>query len=148
MSEGLLLITNNGELARHMELPENEYVRKYVVRIHGNITDTKLKAIRHGVKIDGIHYAGMDFNVISSKTTNHMVEVSLREGKNRELRTVFAHFNWQVSKLKRIQYGPYKLGDIPKGGLLEVQLKGNLLDWYQKQRDMLIRQEILTTHPS
>merc|ERR1712137_532786 len=143
LSEGILLITNDGSLARHLELPENNYLRKYEMRIHGHLTDSKLKAISKGVKIDGVLYSGVDVRILKSSGPNHLVQASLTEGKNRELRNIFAHFNWRVSRLKRIQYGPYKLQDVPKGGLLEVPLKGKLLQWYEERRKTLIEYELL-----
>ena len=139
-----MIITNDGSLARHFELPENNYTRKYEMRIHGHITDSKLRAVSRGVKIDGILYAGIDMTILKSSGPNHLVSVSISEGKNRELRNIFAHFNWRVSKLKRIQYGPYKLNDIPKGGLLEVTLKGKAKLWVEEQRKKLIEYEVLS----
>lgn len=143
LSEGLLLITNDGALARHFELPSNNYIRKYEMRIHGHITDSKLKAIGRGVKIDGVLYAGVDITILKSSGPNHLVSVSIQEGKNRELRNIFSHFNWRVSRLKRIQYGPYKLNDIPKGGILEVALKGKAKLWAEAHRNKLIDYEIM-----
>lgn len=144
LSEGLLIITNDGGLARHFELPNNNYIRKYEMRIHGHITDTKLKAIQRGVKIDGILYGGADITILKSSGPNHLVSVTIQEGKNRELRNIFAHFNWRISKLKRIQYGPYKLNDIPKGGILEVSLKGKAKLWVDQRRKKLIEYEVMT----
>ena len=80
--------------------------------------------------------------VLKSSGANHLVSVTITEGKNRELRNIFAHFNWRVSKLKRIQYGPYKLQDVPKGGLLEVPLKGKLSQWFEEHRKKLIEREL------
>ena len=127
-----------------MELPCNKFLRKYELRVHGHLTDSKLKAISRGVKIDGVLYGGIDIQVLKSEGPNHLISATLREGKNRELRNIFAHFNWQVSRLKRIQYGPYKLQDVPKGGLLEVSLKDQVLTWYEDQRKRLIEYELLT----
>ncbi len=122
-SEGLLLLTNDGTLARKLELPSTGWIRKYRVRVYGNITTSMLAEMRKGVSVDGINYGGIEAVVDSTKGGNSWLTVSLREGKNREIRKVFEHFGCTVNRLLRLSYGPFLLGSLEKGEVKEVTQK-------------------------
>ncbi len=121
-SEGLLLLTNNGELARHMELPATGWQRRYRVRVFGFLTEEKIAEMSKGLVIDGIHYGPMEITVEKGEGRNSWLEVSIREGKNREIRKVMAAMELTVNRLIRISYGPFSLGTLPRGAIAEVQL--------------------------
>lgn len=116
-SEGLLLFTNNGNVSRYFELPKNKIKRTYKVRIYGDISDKKLSIIKKGCSVDGINYGPMNINVLRTEGKNKWLEVSLNEGKNREIRKVFSAFGMQVNRLIRIAYGPFWLGNLKPGEL-------------------------------
>jgi len=118
-SEGLLLLTNNGELARYFELPKNAIKRKYHVRVFGVIEMKKLAAIAGGCEIDGIKYGRIEVSMLKQGLSNSWIELTLEEGKNREIRKVLAHFGLKISRLKRVQYGEYELGDLKKGEVMQ-----------------------------
>jgi 23S rRNA pseudouridine2605 synthase len=122
-SEGLLLLTNDGALARQLELPSNGWIRRYRVRVHGDIEPQALTALAKGVTIDGIRYAGIEAGLDSRKGTNAWLTVSLREGRNREIRRVMQHLDLSVTRLIRIAYGPFQLGNLERGGVAEVPTK-------------------------
>lgn len=119
-SEGLLLLTNDGTLARQLELPSNNWVRRYRVRVFGTVAQDKLDQLKNGVTVDGIHYAPIIAQIDSQKGMNAWLTVSLQEGRNREIRRVMQHFDLQVNRLIRIAYGPFQLGSLPKNALDEV----------------------------
>jgi 23S rRNA pseudouridine2605 synthase len=119
-SEGLLLLTNDGALARTLELPSTGWIRRYRVRVHGVVDPAKLAALTKGVTIDGVHYAPIDAGLDAKKGDNAWLTVSLREGRNREIRRVMAYLGLDVTRLIRIAYGPFQLGTLPRGGLDEV----------------------------
>ena len=119
-SEGLLLLTNDGALARHLELPATGWIRRYRLRIYGVLTEAHIKQIEKGVTVDGVNYGPMTVKIDSQAGRNCWVTVGLKEGKNRELRNVFNHFDLQVSRLLRIAYGPFQLGQIPRREVKEV----------------------------
>jgi len=114
-SEGLLLFTNNGEVSRYFELPKNKIKRTYKVRIYGDFSDKKITLIERGCTVDGIHYGPMNINVLRTEGKNKWLEVSLNEGKNREIRKVLSAFGMQVNRLIRTSYGPYRLGNLKPG---------------------------------
>ena len=122
-SEGLLLLTNDGALARQLELPSNGWIRRYRVRVHGDIEPAALAALAKGVTIDGTRYAGIEAGLDSRKGSNAWLTVSLKEGRNREIRKVMAHLNLSVTRLIRIAYGPFQLGNLDRGELAEVPPK-------------------------
>jgi 23S rRNA pseudouridine2605 synthase len=122
-SEGLLLLTNDGALARQLELPSNGWIRRYRVRVHGDIEPKALAALANGVVIDGTRYAGIEAGLDSRKGTNAWLTVSLKEGRNREIRKVMAHLNLSVTRLIRIAYGPFQLGNLERGAIAEVPPK-------------------------
>lgn len=122
-SEGLLLLTNNGMLARKFELPESKIERVYKVRAHGNPSGLiKYFAKTHILKIDDITYNIKKIKLISEGSSNSWFEITLAEGKNREIRKIFEHFTLKVNRLIRTQYGDYKLGDLKVGELREVSI--------------------------
>eukprot|EP00300_Choanocystis_sp_HF-7_P009954 c16718_g1_i2.p1 GENE.c16718_g1_i2~~c16718_g1_i2.p1 ORF type:complete len:139 (+),score=22.20 c16718_g1_i2:367-783(+) len=108
-TEGLLLLTNNGALAAHLESPNSGYERRYRMRVHGLINDRIVSAMSRGVKVEGVLYSPMEVTVDRTSGTNCWLSVALREGKNRELRRVFEYFKLQTSRIIRIGYGPYEL---------------------------------------
>ncbi|MDI2091117.1 pseudouridine synthase [Commensalibacter oyaizuii] len=122
-SEGLLLLTNDGSLARKLELPSNNWVRRYRVRVFGNIIPEKLNLLKKGVTVEGTHYAPMGITIDSQKNNNSWLTVSLQEGRNREIRKVMQYIDLQVNRLIRIAYGPFQLGTLAKGELDEISFK-------------------------
>lgn len=120
-SEGLLLLTNDGELARRLELPATGWKRKYRVRVHGHPRDKDMEKLASGLTIDGVKYGAIEGNVDSTKGANSWLTLSLREGKNREIRKVMEHLGYTVSRLIRISYGPLQLGELKPGTLEEVK---------------------------
>lgn len=128
-SEGLLLLTNDGELARKLELPATGWIRRYRVRAFGDVTDAMLSQLGKGVTIDGVRYAGAEAAIDSKAGDNVWLTVSLKEGKNREIRKLFEHFGCKVNRLIRVGYGPFLLGKLSRGEVKEVparQLKSFL----------------------
>lgn len=147
-TEGLLLLTNSGSLARKLELPANQLTRRYRCRIFGSINDTQMKALSDGITIDGISYKSIAVSIPERKhtytdsksklmwpkkkaknsinhlaknsTSNSWIEISLAEGKNREIRKIFEHFGMEVSRLIRTHYGPFNLGDLQTGAVREA----------------------------
>ena len=120
MTEGLLLLTNDGALKRQLELPRTGVVRTYRARAYGAVTQAQLESLADGITIDGIHYGSINANLERRTGSNCWVEMSLAEGKNREVRRVLAHLGLQVSRLIRTAYGPVTLFGLPPGGLDEV----------------------------
>jgi 23S rRNA pseudouridine2605 synthase len=121
MTEGLLLLTNDGELKRQLELPSTGVVRRYRARAFGDVTQAQLEALSEGVTIDGIRYGSIDANLERRTGRNCWIELSLTEGKNREVRNVLAHLGLQVSRLIRISYGPFTVEGLQAGDIGEVQ---------------------------
>jgi 23S rRNA pseudouridine2605 synthase len=119
-SEGLLLLTNDGALARRLELPSNGWVRRYRVRVFGAPDPARLADLARGVTVDGERYGPIDAGLDSRKGDNCWISIGLREGRNREVRKVMAHLGLQVSRLIRIAYGPFQLGLLPRGEVEEV----------------------------
>jgi 23S rRNA pseudouridine2605 synthase len=121
-SEGLLLFTNNGDIARKMELPSTGLERTYRVRILGKLTSEKIQKLKEGVVIDGIKYRSVDIKVDDAKLSrsNSWITVILREGKNREVRKIMAHVGCIVSRLIRVGYGPFCLGNLSSGKILRA----------------------------
>lgn len=119
-SEGLLLLTNDGEVSRHLELPSTGWSRKYRVRAFGKITQADLDKLKKGITIDGIVYGGIDAHIEKSDKSNMWIAVTLREGKNREIRRVFEHLGLQVNRLIRLSYGPFSLGNLGVGEVSEL----------------------------
>lgn len=122
-SEGLLLLTNDGALARKLELPANGWTRRYRVRIFGSPEPAELAKLAAGITIDGIRYRGIEAALDSRKGDNSWITVSLQEGRNREIRRVMSHLGWNVSRLIRVAYGPFQLGNLERGMVDEVSQK-------------------------
>ena len=122
-SEGLLLLTNNGALARELELPANAWSRRYRVRVHGKIDEAKLKTIENGITIDGISYGKVSIVLDSQNGTNAWLTVTLNEGKNREIRKLMKYAGLDVARLIRVSYGPFQLGHLKKGEIKQVPQK-------------------------
>lgn len=114
-TEGLLLLTNNGELARHLELPSTGWLRRYRVRARGRITQDELDRLKDGVEIDGIRYGPVEAMIDTVQGANMWLSVGVREGKNREVRRVLASLNLDVNRLIRVSYGPFQLLDLQPG---------------------------------
>ena len=120
-TEGLLLLTNDGELKRAMELPASGIPRTYRARTFGDISQPRLEELSVGIEIDGIRYGSINANMERRTGRNQWIELTLTEGKNREVRRVLEHLGLQVSRLIRTAYGPFPLGDIPRGAVVEVR---------------------------
>ncbi|MDJ0920643.1 MAG: pseudouridine synthase [Henriciella sp.] len=120
-TEGLLLLTNDGGLARAMELPRTGFERRYRARAHGQITQAELDTLKEGVKIgDGTRYASISATLDRETGTNNWIDVELKEGKNREVRKALEHLGLKVNRLIRTQYGPFELGDLKPGAVEEI----------------------------
>ena len=122
-SEGLLLLTNDGALARRLELPANGWLRRYRVRVHGAVGERALAALAQGVTVDGVRYGSIEAGLDSRRGDNAWLTMSLREGRNREVRRVLGYLGLQVSRLIRVAYGPFQLGQLPRGAVDEVSGK-------------------------
>jgi 23S rRNA pseudouridine2605 synthase len=120
-SEGLILLTNDGELARKLELPSTGWIRRYKVRIHGTVDPARLAALERGVTIDGVRYGPIKAELERQQGANAWCLMTLTEGKNREVRRVFEHLGCTVNRLIRLSYGPFQLGTLPRGEVEEVQ---------------------------
>jgi len=133
-SEGLLLLTNDGELARQLELPSTAWQRKYRVRAYGKVTQADLDGLKNGIKIDGIQTGPIEAELERQKGDNAWIAVTLREGKNREVRRALDTLGLHVNRLIRISYGPFQLGNLGKGEIEEVKTRilrqqvGHLVD--------------------
>lgn len=122
-SEGLLLLTNDGALARQLELPATGWLRRYRVRVHGTIDPARLAALKGGIVVDGVRYGPIAAEIDSTKGSNSWLAVGLNEGKNREIRKVMAALGLDTTRLIRIAYGPFQLGNLPRGAVAEVNPK-------------------------
>ncbi len=121
-SEGLLLLTTSGELARHLEHPATGMLRRYRVRVRGKPEAKALRRLQDGITIEGVAYRGIHASLEPHHTggSNYWLQVHLREGKNREIRHVFEHLGYPVNRLIRTAYGPHELGDLPPRQVAEV----------------------------
>ncbi|MGC2414964.1 MAG: pseudouridine synthase [Stellaceae bacterium] len=119
-SEGLLLLTNDGALARRLELPATGWVRRYKVRVHGFVDPARLAALARGTTVDGVAYGPIRAELERQQGSNAWVTLSLQEGKNREVRRVLEHLGYPVTRLIRLAYGPFQLGHLAKGAIEEV----------------------------
>ena len=122
-SEGLLLLTNDGEFARQMEMPSTGWVRRYRVRIHGEMTPEIMEKLAKGVTVEGVRYAGAQVSIDKKQGSNTWLTVALKEGKNREIRRLMEYFGFQVTRLIRVSYGPFQLGNMEKGAVDEINGK-------------------------
>ncbi|MCC7253316.1 pseudouridine synthase [Hyphomicrobium sp.] len=114
-TEGLILLTNDGELARHLELPATGWLRRYRVRAKGRVTQEDLERLREGVEIEGVRYGPVEASVDTAQGANMWLTVGIREGKNREVRKVLSHLGLDVNRLIRISFGPFQLLDLAPG---------------------------------
>ena len=123
-SEGLLLLTNDGALARHLEHPSTGLARRYRARVHGNVDEAALRRLAKGVTVEGVRYAGAEVSIDRrGEGKNSWLSVTLREGKNREVRKLLDHVGLAVNRLIRTAYGPYQLGKLAEGRVSEVPQK-------------------------
>jgi 23S rRNA pseudouridine2605 synthase len=119
-TEGLLLLTNDGGLARALELPATGWLRRYRVRAHGKVTQAQLDELRDGVTVDGINYGPIEATLDREQPSNVWITFAIREGKNREVRNVLRHLGLHVARLIRVSFGPFQLGEIEEGKVAEV----------------------------
>jgi 23S rRNA pseudouridine2605 synthase len=119
-SEGLLLLTNDGELARRLELPAQGWVRRYRARLFGNVTQADLNKLTNGVVIDGVRYGPVTAELERSKGPYSWATIGLKEGKNREVKRLMEHLGLKVARLIRISFGPFHLGHLPEGAVDEI----------------------------
>ncbi len=119
-SEGLLLLTNDGALARKLELPSNGWTRRYRVRAWGAIDERALAGLARGISVEGVKYGPIEASLESQAGDNAWISVALDEGRNREVRRVMAHLGLVVNRLIRVSYGPFQLGRLPRGAVDEV----------------------------
>lgn len=119
-SEGLLLLTNDGALARRLELPANGWIRRYRVRVYGNVDPAALARLSQGVTVEGVRYGPIEAGLEVRTTANSWLSVALKEGRNREVRKVMAHLNLQTTRLIRVAYGPFQLGNLERGAVDEI----------------------------
>ena len=122
-TEGLLLLTNNGELSRHLEHPSTGWKRRYRVRVHGDVDPQALKDLKKGLTYEGVTYRSIDAKLEDDQSTgaNTWVSVTLTEGKNREVRNIMQALGVEVTRLIRVSYGPFQLGNLPVGDVVEVK---------------------------
>jgi 23S rRNA pseudouridine2605 synthase len=122
-SEGLLLLTNDGELARKLELPSNGWLRRYRARAFGRVTQEELDHLKDGITIDGIRYGSIDAQLERGQGANAWINVGITEGKNREVRRVLDALGLKVNRLIRVSYGPFQLGALEPGAVEEIPRK-------------------------
>lgn len=141
-SEGLLLLTNNGELARFLELPSTGWSRRYKVRIYGAIPEDASDRLAEGMLVDGVQYGPIEMITQSRQGANSWVLVTLKEGKNREIRKVMAALGLEVNRLIRLSYGPFQLGNLERGHIEEVTgkvMREQLKDFFADKEPEQIR---------
>jgi 23S rRNA pseudouridine2605 synthase len=122
-TEGLLLLTNDGGLSRVLELPSTGWLRRYRVRAHGTIDQGALDQLANGVTIDGVEYMGIEAKLDREQGSNAWLSLGLREGKNREIKKILEHLGLAVNRLIRVSFGPFELGDLPEGEVMEVRTR-------------------------
>jgi 23S rRNA pseudouridine2605 synthase len=120
-SEGLLLLTNDGEVKRKLELPATGWLRRYRVRINGSVSEAKLDELRAGITVEGVHYQPMVVTFDRQQGANAWLTISLREGKNREIRRAMGEIGVTVNRLIRVSYGPFQLGALKQGEVEELR---------------------------
>ncbi|MEA2938496.1 MAG: rRNA synthase [Alphaproteobacteria bacterium] len=122
-TEGLLLLTNDGGLARVLELPATGWMRRYRVRAHGRVQQDRLDALRRGISIDGVRYGPIQAQLDREQGANVWITFAMREGKNREVKNVLGHLGLAVNRLIRVSFGPFQLGTLPEGAVEEVRTR-------------------------
>ena len=131
-TSGLLLLTNDGALSRYLEHPSTGWARRYKVRAYGRISQERLDRLKDGITIDGINYAGIQAKLEKRQGDNAWILMTLKEGKNREIRKVCDHLGLQVNRLIRLSYGPFQLGNMNEGAVEEIsqkQIETQLGNW-------------------
>ena len=122
-TEGLLLLTNDGSLARVLELPATGWLRRYRVRALGRVAQDKLARLTAGITIDGIRYGPIEATLDRAQGSNVWLTFAIREGKNREVKNVLGHLGLKVNRLIRVSFGPFQLGELPVGAIVEVKTR-------------------------
>ncbi len=122
-TEGLILLTNDGGLARALELPATGWLRRYRVRAHGKVTQAQLDGLRNGIEVDGVQYGAIEATLEREQGANVWLSFAMREGKNREIRNVMRALGLQVNRLIRVSYGPFQLAELPDGAIEEVKTR-------------------------
>ena len=122
-SEGLLLLTNDGDLARKLELPSTGWLRKYRVRVHGYVDKKNLELLKNGITVDGIRYGKIDAKLDKQQGSNAWLTLGIREGKNREVRRVMSHLGYNVNRLIRVSFGPFQIKNLASGEIEEIKNK-------------------------
>lgn len=122
-SEGLLLLTNDGELARRLELPANGWLRRYRARAYGRVSQEELDTLKDGITVEGVRYGAIDAKLERGGASNSWINVAITEGKNREVRRVLEALGMKVNRLIRISYGPFQLGTLEPGAVEEIPRK-------------------------
>jgi 23S rRNA pseudouridine2605 synthase len=120
-TEGLLLLTNDGGLARVLELPQTGWLRRYRVRVHGEVDEGRLAALKDGIAVDGVFYGAVEASLERLQGTNAWIAVALREGKNREVKNIMASLGLEVTRLIRVSFGPFQLADLGEGEVREIR---------------------------
>ena len=120
-TEGLLLLTNDGGLARILELPQTGWLRRYRVRAHGRITQERLDELKNGIAVDGVFYGAIEAVLEREQGSNVWIEIGLREGKNREVKNVMGALGLEVNRLIRVSYGPFQLGALEEAAVMEIK---------------------------
>ncbi|MEJ0061790.1 MAG: pseudouridine synthase [Alphaproteobacteria bacterium] len=133
-TEGLLLLTNDGALARHLELPKHGWMRHYRVRVHGTVNEARLKKLEGGLVLEGVRYGPIKATLEKAQgASNAWLEVGIREGKNREIRKVMEHMRLTVTRLIRVSFGPFPLAKLAPGAVEEVpprMMREQLADFF------------------
>jgi 23S rRNA pseudouridine2605 synthase len=122
-TEGLLLLTNDGGLARVLELPATGWLRRYRVRAHGRVQPDQLAALRNGIVIDGVRYGSIEAKLDREQGANVWLTFGMREGKHREVKNVLGHLGLAVNRLIRVSFGPFQLGELAEGAVEEVKTR-------------------------
>ena len=144
-TEGLLLLTNDGELARFLELPATAWIRRYRVRAFGKVEEAALANLEKGVEIDGVRYGPIEARIERTQGDNQWLTIAIKEGKNREVKRICEHLGLQVNRLIRTSFGPFSLGELARGGIEEVPtraMKSNIGDKYFKGSDANRRRKV------
>ena len=137
-TEGLLLLTNDGELARFLELPATGWIRKYRVRAFGHVDEASLKRLEAGVEVEGVRYGPIEAQIERVQGDNSWLTIAIKEGKNREVKRICEHLGLQVNRLIRTAFGPFQLGELPRGGIEEVParaMKSSIGEKFFKKED-------------
>lgn len=122
-TEGLLLFTNDGNLSRYMEHPDNKIIRKYKIKVRGKVAEDLIENLRENITISRVQYNIITANIISYSQSNTWLSIEISEGKNREIRNICEHFRLQINRLIRTNFGPFELNNIKKGEFIELPKK-------------------------